>query len=190
MLYNYSKKNGILKSLYTKNSKYFAGEDLFSYSSSKNGNSNKAFDFSTTDIWVDDSNTDPSTKNYIIFCLVKGAAKIIGCEITTGTGSWRPYQWAFSGSNNQINWKGNKTYTYSMQESQSYYFTWTNKEPFKCYRIDLLKHVGSSSRGADIQQIEIFGYFYQTYSFGECTKGHANGFYPLISFCFSLLVFS
>ena len=161
MFFPQSNKNGILKSLHTKNNKYYNDESLFSYSASKIDNVIHTFDFIDSTAWVDNVNIGATTENYIDFCFAKGIAKLIGCEITTFSGTWYPYQWSLSGSNDRVNWKGNTSYEHRMTYESSYYFN-CDKGTFKCYRINFLRNVIDSQfiRGSDINQIEVFGYYY------------------------------
>ena len=150
--------NGILKSFYNKNPKYYE-DDIIIYASSHNyaTKNENIYDFNESTYWI--ALKEQQGDYFNSFCFKKGFAFLTGYEVTANNNAWKPSEWSFAGSNDNETWENNVSEKYVMNGSEIHHVNW-NHGPYRCFKLTTLNNAcNNNDRRADYVQIEIFGYY-------------------------------
>ena len=157
--YSYSPLNGILRSLFDKNSNYYV--DNISILQRNEGQNKKDYAFNF-------NNANYCYSNNIGFCFKRGNVYLTHYEIEVQNGTCKPSIWSFAGSNDGIHWKHSQTENHTMGAYEKFHVAW-NYGPYRCFKITSIEPlVAACGTNFDIRQIELFGTYFPN-GFKKCT---------------------
>ena len=155
-VFEYKSLNGILKHFYNKGKEFYSKNvEIFSSSNADSlRTADKAFDFDNSTHWTGNSKPENQTLG---FCFEKKYKVFVSDYEIRASKEWlSPKIWAFSGSDDKLNWKYKEEHHYEMKKNEIRRVSWYHG-PFRCFQLTSIKSISDKYSIFDVSQIEIFG---------------------------------